>query len=107
MKYKLLTVMGVSVLTASAAFAQSAPAGTSTTPPAISSGKTDSNTAAAPVAGKNSFTESQARSQLEKHGYTNVSGLAKDKDSIWRGQASKDGKTSAVSVDYQGNVVSQ
>ena len=59
---------------------------------------------AAPVNGANSFTESQAKSRIEAAGFTNVSGLAKDKDGIWRGKASKAGAMTTVSLDYQGNV---
>jgi putative membrane protein len=59
---------------------------------------------AAPVAGANSFTESQAKSRIEAAGYTDVSGLTKDKDGIWRGKASKGGTMATVSLDYQGNV---
>jgi hypothetical protein len=62
------------------------------------------NNASAPVAGANSFTEAQAKKQIEAKGYTNVSALVKDKDGIWRGTAVKDGKTARISVDYQGNV---
>lgn len=59
----------------------------------------------APVAGANSFTESQAKARIESRGYTNVTGLKKDDQSIWRGTASKDGKQVTVALDYQGNVV--
>jgi hypothetical protein len=59
---------------------------------------------AAPVAGANSFTEGQAKSRIEAAGYTDVSGLMKDKDGIWRGKASKGGTMTTVSLDYQGNV---
>jgi Ni/Co efflux regulator RcnB len=107
MKREFLAVIGVSIMTATMAAAQTAPANNSTSPPAISSGKADSNTTAAPVAGKNSFTEAQARSQIEKKGYTGVTGLMKDDQSIWRGKAMRDGKSMSVSVDYQGNVVGQ
>jgi len=89
------------------AFAQTSPANSSTTPPAIAHGNEDSKTAAAPVAGKNSFTEAQAKDRLEKHGYTAVSGLKQDDQSIWRGTATKDGKSVGVAVDYQGNIVNQ
>ena len=67
-----------------------------------------SNTAnpGAPVAGRNSFTEAQARSRIEAAGFTNVSGLAKDNYGVWHGKAAKAGKTSTVSLDYQGNVTS-
>jgi hypothetical protein len=58
----------------------------------------------APAAGANSFTEAQARSRLETQGFTDVKGLVKDGNGIWRGQASKDGKTHDIAVDFQGNV---
>lgn len=59
----------------------------------------------APLAGANSFTESQAKARLEANGFTNVTGLKKDDGSIWRGQATKDGKPVSVALDYQGNIV--
>lgn len=62
------------------------------------------NNASAPVAGANSFTESEARSQIEAKGYTHVIHLRKGKDGVWRGTATKDGQSGTVSVDYQGNV---
>jgi hypothetical protein len=68
---------------------------------------TSTNNPGAPVAGANSFTRSQAMSRIEKAGYSNVNGLAKDKDGIWRGVASKDGTTVHVALDYQGNVVAK
>jgi len=83
------------------------PANSSTTPPAVATGNGDSNTAAAPVAGKNSFTESQARKRLQKHGYHQVSALALDDSQVWRGTATKAGKKVDVSVDYQGNISAQ
>lgn len=92
---------------AGAASAQNAPQNNSTAPPAVARGSTDSKTTAAPVPGKNSFTEAQAKERLEKHGYTAVSGLKKDEQSIWRGTATKDGKSVSVAVDYQGNIVGQ
>jgi len=59
----------------------------------------------APVAGRNSFTEGEAKSRIEKMGFSNVSNLQKDDQGVWRGRAVKDGKTVDVSVDYQGNVI--
>lgn len=58
-----------------------------------------------PLSGTNSFTEGQAQSRIEAAGYTGVSGLTKDAESIWRGNAMKDGKSVRVSVDFKGNVV--
>ncbi|MBC8036324.1 MAG: hypothetical protein H7X89_03810 [Rhizobiales bacterium] len=62
------------------------------------------NNSSTPVPGANSFTESQAKSQIEAKGFTRVAGLKKDEDGVWRGTAMKDGTSKPVSVDYQGNV---
>jgi len=64
----------------------------------------NTNNSNAPVSGANSFTEGQAKSRLESSGFTNVSGLAKDNNGVWRGKAAKGGQTVDVSVDFQGNV---
>lgn len=61
----------------------------------------------APVAlekGSNSFTEGQARKRLEGAGFTTITGLHKDDAGIWRGQASRGGKSVAVGFDYKGNI---
>jgi hypothetical protein len=64
-------------------------------------------TATPPLAGANSFTESQARDRIEANGFTAVTALAKDEQSIWRGMAMKGGKSVRVALDYKGNVVAQ
>jgi putative membrane protein len=69
--------------------------------------RTDSTESAPPVPGANSFTEAQAKDRIQDAGYADVSGLAKDDNGVWRGQATKDGKTVSVALDYQGNVTSQ
>jgi hypothetical protein len=97
----------LAMTTAAWAQAPNPPTSTSTAPPAVATSNADSNTTAAPVAGKNSFTESQARKQMRKHGYAHVSALKQDDQGIWRGTATKDGKTVNVSVDYQGNVTGE
>ncbi len=61
----------------------------------------------APVAGANSFTESQAKSRLENHGFVNVTNLRKDNSGVWRATATKDGKQQNVSLDFQGSIVAQ
>jgi hypothetical protein len=104
-KFLFGAIVGLSMVGGSA-LAQTAPSDNPATP-AIASDKGDSNTSAAPVAGKNSFTETQARERLEKHGYTAVHDLALDDKSIWRGKAMKDGKTVDVALDYQGNMVGE
>jgi hypothetical protein len=66
-----------------------------------SAGQNNSN---APVAGRNSFTEGQAKSKIKDAGYTGVVELKKDDNGIWRGKAKKGESTMPVSVDFQGNV---
>ena len=100
-------VAAAAMLGTGLALAQTQPASNSSTPPAVVHDGGDGKIAAAPVAGKNSFTEAQAKERLEKHGYTAVSALKKDDQSIWRGTATKDGKPVSVAVDYQGNISNQ
>jgi hypothetical protein len=71
--------------------------------PAVNSPNSPPNPGA-PVAGANSFTEGQAKSRIETNGFSNVSGLAKDSQGVWRGKAMKGGNSVDVSVDFQGNV---
>jgi hypothetical protein len=107
MKRIVITALALGTLSAGAAFSQSNPASASPNPPAVSTSNVDSKTSAAPVAGANSFTESEARKRLEAHGYTDVTGLTKDDESIWRGKAMKDDKQVSVALDYQGNIVNE
>jgi hypothetical protein len=72
---------------------------------AINSSDSSNRQVNAPVAGRNSFTEGEAKSRIEKMGFSHVSDLNKDDNGVWRGRATKDGKTVDVSVDYQGNVI--
>jgi hypothetical protein len=72
---------------------------------AINSSDSSNRQVDAPVAGRNSFTEGEAKSRIEKMGFSDVSNLQKDDKGVWRGRAIKDGKTVDVSVDYQGNVI--
>jgi opacity protein-like surface antigen len=92
-------------LMASGAMAQNQnpPAASGPQNPAIS-GST-SKQVDAPVKGRNSFTEGEAKSRIEKDGLSNVSGLTKDDNGVWRGKAMKDGRQVDVSLDYQGNIV--
>ena len=76
------------------------------TPTAPSALSADANRTP-PLPGANSFTEAQVRSRLEGMGYSGITGLAKDDQSIWRGAAMKDGKNVNVAVDFKGNVVAQ
>jgi hypothetical protein len=106
MKCILKAAIAVGVLSSGAALSQTAPLTASPNPPAISTSNADSKTSAAPVAGANSFTQSEAKNRIEAHGYSAVTELAKDDKSIWHGKATKDGKQVSVALDYQGNIVS-
>ncbi len=75
--------------------------------PAVTTTNAPSQTTKAPVPGANSFTVGQARARIRARGFTNVTGLRKDNQGIWRGKATKSGQSTDVSLDYQGNVVSQ
>ena len=68
-------IFSATLIVATSAFAQDPPAQSGPDNNAVnSSGQNNSN---APVAGRNSFTEGQAKSKIEEAGYTNVSGLKK------------------------------
>jgi hypothetical protein len=65
---------------------------------------TTSANAPSPAQGANSFTVGEAKSRIEKGGFSNVSDLAKDDHGVWHGKAQKDGSTTSVWLDYKGNV---
>ena len=92
-------------LATGSALAQTPPANNGPNNKAVNS--TTENNPGAPVAGANSFTEGQAKSRIESHGFSNVTDLKKDNTGVWRGKAMKDGKSVAVSLDFQGNVVAR
>jgi len=92
----LFSTLGVGVV-----LAQTTTSPSSTAPPTTNGANV---TTAAPVAGANSFTMAQAQKRIEDQGYTQVSALAKDDKSIWRGHAMKNGKAVDVALDYQGNI---
>jgi membrane protease subunit (stomatin/prohibitin family) len=98
----IVLIPAVMGLCGSVAFAQDMPAQQGPSNPAVKA--MHENNSPAPVAGANSFTQSEATSQLEAKGYTQVAGLRKDQNGVWRGMAMKDGQSGPVSVDYQGNV---
>jgi hypothetical protein len=100
----ILTIAAVAATISTVAVAQ--PANRDANTPAVTTPNTPPNPGA-PVAGRNSFTEGQAKSRIESNGYSNVSELRKDDQGVWRGQAMKDGKTVKVSLDFQGNVTAQ
>ena len=95
--------LATSVALITAAVAQPKPANPNPSTPAVTTPNSPNNPGA-PAAGANSFTEGQAKSRLEDNGFSNISGLTKDPNGVWRGKGSKGGKTVDVSVDYQGNI---
>jgi hypothetical protein len=101
---KTLAIALVLGLSAGGALAQTPAPATGPQNSAVNTGNSSNRMAAGPVKGANSFTESEARSRIEKNGFTNVSGLKKDDDGIWRGMGMKNGQQVAVALDYQGNV---
>ncbi len=97
---KLVFTSLLAAMTSFGALAQ-----TSTTSPKPAPGtEADKN---APLPGANSFTEGQAKSRLEAHGYSQVTGLKKDDKGVWRDTAMHSGAKVNVSVDYRGNIVRQ
>jgi putative membrane protein len=58
----------------------------------------------APKGGANSFTQNQARKHILNSGYSDVSGLTKGADGVWRGVAVKGGVSNHVAMDFKGNV---
>jgi hypothetical protein len=104
MRSLLITGM-VLAFVAGGSMAQSPPAQQGPQNSAINKSDSTNRQVTAPVQGRNSFTEGEAKSRIEKSGFTNVSQLTKDPDGVWRGRAMKDGSQVDISVDYQGNVV--
>jgi hypothetical protein len=106
MRKLLITTALVAVAIPAMAQQPSPPANRDANTPAVNTPNSPPNPGA-PVAGANSFTEGQAKSRIEARGFTNVAGLKKDSDGVWRGTATQGAKSVKVSVDFQGNVVSQ
>ena len=77
---------------------------TTASPPSVTTSNANKKTAAAPVKGRNSFTMNEARRRIEAGGFTQVTGLKKDQDGIWRGTGMRGGTSVPVYCDYQGNV---
>ena len=98
----------VAILIAGSAFAQSTLDAPRTTdkPAAVANPNDVNKTSAAPVPGKNSFTQEQVAKRLQDNGYSGVTGLMKDSQSIWHAKATKAGQPVDVAVDYQGNITS-
>ncbi len=80
-------LISIGLLAATTASAQNPPAQSGPNNNAVNSaGQNNSN---APVAGRNSFTEGQAKSKIEDAGYTNVTELKKDDNGVWRARPAR------------------
>nr|WP_316656998.1 PepSY domain-containing protein [uncultured Gellertiella sp.] len=66
-----------------------------------------STNATAPVPGKNSFTEDQARKRITDAGYSDVTDLKLGDQGFWVATATKGAATVQVTMDYQGNIVAR
>ncbi|MDB5438559.1 MAG: hypothetical protein JWM33_986 [Caulobacteraceae bacterium] len=100
------TAAGAADATANAAAGVTAPGGAVSPPAANEAVNADGQTGPA-AAASNSFTSDQAADALAKAGYTNVTGLTKTPDGMWTAKATKDGKTSDVSLDFKGAITAR
>ncbi len=96
-----IPIICAALLAATAATAQTPPAQSGPGNNAVNGSQNNSDK---PVAGRNSYTEGQAKSKIEDSGFSAVTDLKKDDNGIWRGKATKGGTVTPVSVDFQGNV---
>jgi len=101
---KTLAIALVLGLSAGGALAQTPAPANGPQNSAVNTSNSSNRMGAGPVKGSNSFTESEARSRIEKNGFTNVGVLKTDDDGIWRGTGTRNGQQVAVALDYQGNV---
>jgi hypothetical protein len=101
MQRAFVSVLMAALMMAGAASAQNPPAQPGPNNKAINS--SDQNNSRQTGCRWKRFIEGQAKSKIEEAGDTNVGGLKKDDNGVWRGKASK-GSSTHVSVDFQGNV---
>ncbi len=57
-----------------------------------------------PARGANSFSQGEAQRRITSAGFQGVGALAKDGGGVWRGIATKDGRSVGVWLDYKGNI---
>lgn len=106
MKTTIVTVALAAALAAGAAAQAQVPSGGPGTAAKANAAAKPTHTVNDGIArrGSNSFTEGQARGHIERAGYSDVTGLAKGRDGVWRGRATKGGAPVEVGMDYKGNV---
>lgn len=85
---KRILPLVIAIGLAGPALAQTPPSNPNPDTPAVTG--SDAPQPAQPAKGANSFTEDQAKSRIEAKGFSNVTGLAKDDDGIWRVMHSED-----------------
>ena len=72
--------------------------------PAVTTSDPTPTPAAAPGPGATRSPRRDARRRIETGGFTQVTGLQKDRTGVWRGKAMRNGTAVGVFCDYQGNV---
>ncbi len=97
----------IAVAAAAASMAACQPDSDKTNPAVATEESSAERQAEAPAMGATSFTEDQAREQITKAGYSDVTALTKAADGTWLGSAMMNGASVAVVVDYQGNVTTR
>ncbi len=65
---------------------------------------TTSANAPQPAQGANSFSQGEAQRRITSAGFQGVGALTKDAGGVWRGTATKDGRSVGVWLDYKGNI---
>jgi hypothetical protein len=102
-----LLALSACAAVAAASIASAQPAADPHAPPNAAV-KSPGETASGPLAkGHNSFTKTEAKSRLEKAGYSDVTGLVLDHDGLWQAQAKRDGRAVHVALDYKGDAAVQ
>ena len=104
MSRKPMGAFGAASLLVSMASAQTMPQADKEAPSNPAVKHTDAEITKDPADGANSFTEAQARKRIMKGGYSHVTPLMKDDEGLWQGRAIKNGKSSRVALDYNGNI---
>ncbi|MEQ1781677.1 MAG: PepSY domain-containing protein [Hyphomonadaceae bacterium] len=99
--------MFIAVAAAAASMAACQPNSDKTNPAVATEESAAERQATAPAMGASSFTEEQARDQITKAGYSDVTALTKAADGTWQGTAMMSGASVTVVVDYQGNVTTR
>jgi hypothetical protein len=84
------------------------PCSTTTTLPSVAAPTAPTPAPAGPQSlASGALTIDQAKSRIEKAGYSSVSGIRKDPKGVWRANAVKDGQTVTVTLDADGNVTAK